>query len=50
MDFKKTCNYEDDIISTNQDKYRVNITCMDYSETNNLIAVGGTEGNIIIID
>lgn len=50
VDFKHTCNYEDDIIGTNQEKYRINITCMDYSENNNLIALGGTEGNIIIID
>lgn len=50
VDFKKMGNYEDDIISTNQDKFRINISCMDHSEMNGLIALGGTEGNIVIID
>jgi len=50
VDFKMTCDYENDIITPNQDKYRINITCMDYSENNGLVALGGIEGNIIIID
>jgi WD40 repeat protein len=50
VDFKKIGSYEDDIISTGQDKFRINISCMDHSETNGLIALGGTEGNMIMID
>lgn len=50
VDFEQTWSYEDQIINKNQDKFRINITAMDYSETNGLLALGGTEGNIIIID
>ena len=50
VDFETTWSYEDQIIHKNQDKFRINITAMDYSEINGLLALGGTEGNIIIID
>ena len=50
VDFEESWNYKDLIRDDKPDKHRINISCMDYSETNGLLALGGTEGNIIILD
>lgn len=50
VDFEQIWNYQDLIRDDKPDKNRINITCMDHSEANGLIALGGTEGNIIIVD